>query len=191
MRPRRPPPQGRLRGGVSWGGAGGGARGGGPGGGAAEGGAPGRGGGVGRGGPAGAGDVPAAADAALSLFSSLMFLESSSTRADASLACLRWASCSSVDFWPWMAPLDRVSLSGAVLAARWSSTWVCPLPAAARPEAATSAAGTAPASLRRNSLKSRLWAARIWRASPEGVALASAAEGSCRTAPALMRLTLP
>ena len=140
---------------------------------------------------AGAGAVPAGAEAVLSLLSSLMFLESSSTRAEASVACLRWASCSSVDFWPWMAPLDSVSLSGAVLAARWSSTWVCTLPAAARLEAATSAAGAAPASLRRNSLKSRLWAARIWRASPDGVALASAAEGNCRTAPALTRLTLP
>ena len=135
--------------------------------------------------------APGAADAALSLLSSLMFLDSSSARAAASLACLRWASCSSVDFLPWTAPLDSVSLSGAVLLARWSSTWVCTLPVAARPEAATSAVGAEPASLRRNSLKSRLCAARILRASPFGVALASAEPGNCRTAPALRRLTLP
>ena len=71
---------------------------------------------------AAAGAAPTEADAVPSLFSSLMFLDNSSTRAAACCDCLRLASSSSVAFWPLTAPLERVSLSGAALAGRWSCT---------------------------------------------------------------------
>ncbi len=140
---------------------------------------------------AGAAGAPTGADAALILFSSSMFLDSSAMRADASLACLSLASWSSAAFWPVMAPLDRVSLSGAAVAGFLSSTRACTVPLAERSAAATSAVGAAAASLRRKALKSRLCAARTWRASPTGVANAVASSGICSTAPALTRLTLP
>ena len=135
--------------------------------------------------------LPAGAEAALSLFSSSMFLANSCARAAASLACLRWASCSSVDFLPCSAPLDRVSLSGVALPVRLSSVRVCTVPVAERSAAACCVTGAAPASLRRNSLKSRLCSAMIWRASVLDVVCASSVLGSCKTAPALMRWTLP
>ena len=137
------------------------------------------------------GAVFAVADAALSWFRSSMFLAISCARAAASLACLRWANCSSVDFWPFRAPLDSVSLLGVAVALRLSSVLVCTVPWAERSAAACCVAGATRANLRRNSLKSRLCSAIILRASPVEVASAWSALGSCKTAPALMRLTLP
>ena len=108
-----------------------------------------------------AADAPVAADAALILFSSEILRDSSAMRAAFSLDCLSCASFSSAPLGLLMAPLDRVSLSGAACAGRLSSTWVCTLPLALRLCVATSAEGADAASLRRKSLKSRLWAATI------------------------------
>ena len=138
------------------------------------------------------GTAPAAEPEALaSLLRSLMFLDSSSTRADVSLACLRVASASGVALVPLTAPLERVSLSGEVLVVFCSCTCVCTRPLSLRPALVVSAVGAAAASLWRKALKSRLCAAMVWRASAAGVAAAWLALGRSSTAPALSRLTLP
>lgn len=131
------------------------------------------------------------AEAVPSLFRSEMFFDSSAMRAEAALACLSFATCSSAAFCPCTAPFDSVSLSGAAVAGLRSSTWVWTLPLAERSAAATSADGAAPAKRRRKSLKSRLCAAMIWRASPGGVARAWVSSGNCSTAPDFSRFTLP
>src|SRR2546426_2459723 len=131
--------------------------------------------------------------AALNLLRSLMFLDSSATRLDASLACLSLAILSSavVAALPWTAPLESVSLSGVALAGARSSTLACTLPPAWRSALATCVVGTPSASLRRKLLKSLLWATMVCVASPGEMALAASAVGISSTAPDLIRLMLP
>ena len=128
-----------------------------------------------------------------SLLSSLMFLDSSARRFDASWACLSLAilSSASAPALPWIEPLDSVNLSGVLLSNARSSTLACTLPAAWRSAPATWVLGTPSASLRLKVLKSLLWATMVWLASPAEMALAACAPGTSSTAPALMRLTLP
>ena len=81
-------------------------------------------------------------------FSSLMFLESSAIRVEASLARASCAILSSVPPCT-VAFLDRVSLSDAAAAGFLSSTWVCTWPLAERSAPATCTPGATPASLLR------------------------------------------
>ena len=137
--------------------------------------------------PAGA----AVAAEALTVLSSAMLRESSAKRVLAASSCFFRASSSSAFLRPCMAPLESVSLSGAVVLGRWSCTSVCTLPLAARPALATAALGAVLASLLRNWLKSRLCAAISCRASLAETAWACSLLGSCSTLPERRRFTLP
>ncbi len=146
-------------------------------------------------GAAGAGAAGAAtgagagvAAAALAAFRSAMFLASSAARSLASLSARSLAILASSALLV-TDPLERVSLSGLVLAGFLSSTLACTVPLALRSAAATGATGVLLAMLRRRALKSLLWATNTLVASAAESALACSAEGTSSTAPLRSRFT--
>ena len=129
-------------------------------------------------------------DAAPMLPRSLIFFANSALRLAASWASFSCAILSSAAL-ACNAPLESVSLSGALTAAFLSSTLVWMLPTALRSAAATGTLGALAANLPRKSLKSRLCAITVCDASAAPMAVACSWLGMLSTAPARRRFRLP